>query len=209
MRRAMGKKDAKLMADMKKEFVEGAVRLEVPKKAAEDIFDLIEKFAKYGFNKSHSVAYSVIAYQTAYLKAHYPAEYMAATLTSEIGDTDKIVPLIDDCRRAGISVLPPDINESGKDFAVVGGAIRFGLVAIKGVGGSAIESVVVAREKEGPFQEHRTANPAPAQIATACPVRTASRVRCCRTVAHGPRPSNRTRPPAPAPPGTSCSPAGG
>ena len=151
MRRAMGKKDAKLMADMKKEFVDGAVRLEVPKKAAEDIFDLIEKFAKYGFNKSHSVAYSVIAYQTAYLKAHYAAEYMAATLTSEIGDTDKIVPLIDDCRRAGIRVLPPDINESGKDFTVVGGVIRFGLVAIKGVGGSAIETVVAARVNEGPF----------------------------------------------------------
>jgi DNA polymerase-3 subunit alpha len=114
MRRAMGKKDAKLMADMKKEFVEGATRQAVPRAAAEDIFDLIEKFAKYGFNKSHSVAYSIIAYHTAYLKAQYPAEYMAATLSSEIGNTDKIVPLIDDCRRAGIEVLPPDVNESDK-----------------------------------------------------------------------------------------------
>lgn len=153
MRRAMGKKDARLMADMKKEFVEGAIRLEIPRRAAEEIFDLIEKFAKYGFNKSHSVAYSVIAYQTAYLKAHYAAEYMAATLTSEIGDTDKIVPLIDDCRRAGIRVLPPDVNESDKAFTVVNGAIRFGLVAIKNVGENAIASVVAARRADGPFRD--------------------------------------------------------
>ncbi len=152
MRRAMGKKDARAMADMKKEFVEGATKQSVPRKAAEDIFDLIEKFAKYGFNKSHSVAYSIIAYQTAYLKAHYPAEYMAATLSSEIGNTDKIVPLIDDCRRAGIQVLPPDVNESDKDFTVVNGAIRFGLVAIKNVGENAIASVVTARTEDGPFR---------------------------------------------------------
>lgn len=152
MRRAMGKKDKDLMANMKKEFVAGAVGRGVDKKPAEDIFDLIEKFASYGFNKSHSVAYSVIAYQTAYLKAHYPAEYMAATLTSEIGNPDKIPPLIDDCRHGGIQVLPPDVNESGKDFTVVHGAIRFGLVAIKNVGQSAIESVVLARIAKGFFK---------------------------------------------------------
>ena len=152
MRRAMGKKDAKLMADMKKEFVEGAMKQSVPRKAAEDIFDLIEKFAKYGFNKSHSVAYSIIAYQTAYLKAHYPAEYMAATLSSEIGNTDKIVPLIEDCRRAGIQVLPPDVNESDKDFTVHSGAIRFGLVAIKNVGENAIANVVMSRTEGGIFK---------------------------------------------------------
>jgi DNA polymerase-3 subunit alpha len=152
MRRAMGKKDKDLMANMKKEFVDGAVERGVAAKPAEEIFDLIEKFESYGFNKSHSVAYSVIAYQTAYLKAHYRAEYMAATLTSEIGNTDKIPPLIDDCRHGGIRVLPPDVNESGKDFTVVNGAIRFGLVAIKNVGQSAIENVVKARNIKGPFK---------------------------------------------------------
>jgi DNA polymerase-3 subunit alpha len=152
MRRAMGKKDKLLMANMKKEFVEGAMKLRTAKKSAEEIFDLIEKFASYGFNKSHSVAYSVIAYQTAYLKAHYAAEFMAATLSSEIGDTDKIVKLIDDCRHNGIEVLPPDVNESSKDFQVIKGAIRFGLVAIKNVGEGAIERVVAAREEGGKFE---------------------------------------------------------
>jgi DNA polymerase-3 subunit alpha len=152
MRRAMGKKDKALMADMKKEFVDGAVKLGTQKRLAEEIFDLIEKFASYGFNKSHSVAYSVIAYQTAYLKAHYPAEFMAATLSSEIGDTDKIVKFIDDCRKSGIEVLPPDVNESGKDFQVVRGAIRFGLVAIKNVGEGAIDTVIRARQEGGKFE---------------------------------------------------------
>jgi DNA polymerase-3 subunit alpha len=152
MRRAMGKKDKVLMATMKKEFVEGAVKLGTANRSAEEIFDLIEKFASYGFNKSHSVAYSVIAYQTAYLKAHYAAAFMAATLSSEIGDTDKIVKLIDDCHRNGIEVLPPDVNESGKNFQVVRGAIRFGLVAIKNVGEGAIEHVVAARERGGKFE---------------------------------------------------------
>jgi DNA polymerase III subunit alpha len=152
MRRAMGKKDKDLMANMKKEFVDGAMARSVEKGAAETIFDLIEKFASYGFNKSHSVAYSVIAYQTGYLKAHYPAEYMAATLTSEIGNPDKIPALIDDCRHCGIRVLPPDVNESNNDFTVVNGGIRFGLVAIKNVGHGAIENVVGARTEKGPFK---------------------------------------------------------
>jgi DNA polymerase-3 subunit alpha len=134
MRRAMGKKDKVLMAEMKKEFVSGAVDRGAGKRQAEEIFDLIEKFASYGFNKSHSVAYSVIAYQTAYLKAHYAAEFMAATLSSEIGDTDKIVKFIGDCRKSGLEVLPPDVNESEKDFQVVSGAIRFGLVATRSSG---------------------------------------------------------------------------
>ncbi len=152
MRRAMGKKNKDEMAKMKVEFIGGAVALGTQKKLAGDIFDLIEKFASYGFNKSHSVAYSVVAYQTAYLKANYPAEYMAATLSSEIGDTEKIVGLIDDCRKLGIEVLPPDVNESGIDFQVVNGAIRFGLCAIKGVGESAIQSVIKAREEQGKFE---------------------------------------------------------
>ncbi len=152
MRRAMGKKDKNLMAEMKKEFVDGAVGLGTSKKVAGEIFDLIEKFASYGFNKSHSVAYSVVAYQTAYLKAHYPAEYMAATLTSEIGNTDRIVMLIDDCRKMGIKVLPPDVNESGTNFTVVNGDIRFGLCGIKNVGESAVESIIKARTEQGNFR---------------------------------------------------------
>jgi DNA polymerase-3 subunit alpha len=152
MRRAMGKKNKDEMAKLKNEFIEGAVALGTQKKLAGEIFDLIEKFASYGFNKSHSVAYSIVAYQTAYLKANYPAEYMAATLSSEIGDTDKIVGLIDDCRKMGINVLPPDVNESEIDFKVVNGDIRFGLCAIKGVGEHAIESVIKAREVGGKFE---------------------------------------------------------
>jgi DNA polymerase-3 subunit alpha len=151
MRRAMGKKDKALMAEMKKEFVEGAVGRGIAQKTAIEIFELIEKFASYGFNKSHSVAYSVIAYQTAYLKAHYPAEFMAATLSSEMGNTDRVVKFIDDCRKMDINVLPPDVNESLNDFRVVPEGIRFGLCAIKNVGQGAIDSVITARSKDGKF----------------------------------------------------------
>jgi DNA polymerase-3 subunit alpha len=153
MRRAMGKKDKALMAEQKKEFIAGALQNGIEKKTASDIFDLIEKFASYGFNKSHSVAYSVLAYQTAYLKAHYPAEYMAATLSSEMGDTDKIVLFIDDCRKMGIAVLPPDVNESGVNFVATPNGIRFGLSAIKNVGVSAVEQIVQSRQEKGPFRD--------------------------------------------------------
>ncbi|HLE32126.1 MAG TPA: DNA polymerase III subunit alpha [Bacteroidota bacterium] len=153
MRRAMGKKDKSLMAEQKKEFVVGALSNGIDKKTASEIFDLIEKFASYGFNKSHSVAYSVLAYQTAYLKAHYPAEYMAATLTSEIGDTDKIVLFIDDCRKMGIDVLPPDVNESRVDFVVTPKGIRFGLSAIKNVGVGAVEQIVLVRGEGTRFND--------------------------------------------------------
>jgi DNA polymerase III subunit alpha len=147
MRRAMGKKDPATMQALKGEFVEGAAKKDgTPARIAEEIFDLILKFAAYGFNKSHSVAYSVVAYQTAYLKAHYPAEYMAATLTSEINNTDKIVLFIDDCRKLDIDVLPPDVNESDAKFNVTKEGIRFGLAAIKGVGSTAVESIITARE---------------------------------------------------------------
>ena len=152
MRRAMGKKDKNLMGTLKEEFVKGSVQQGTSSKVAGEIFDLIEKFASYGFNKSHSVAYSVLAYQTAYLKAHYPSEFMAATLSSEMSNTDRIVKLIDDCRKLGINVLPPDVNESGKDFSVVKGDIRFGLCAIKNVGESAIDSVIKTRSEDGLFQ---------------------------------------------------------
>ncbi len=151
LRRAMGKKDKELMARQKKEFMEGAVKKGIDKRTAGDIFDLIEKFASYGFNKSHSVAYSVLAYQTAFLKAHYPAEYMAATLSSEMADTDKIVVLIEDCRKLGMKVLPPDVNESDVTFTVMPKGIRFGLSAIKNVGVSAVETIVKARVEHGRF----------------------------------------------------------
>jgi DNA polymerase III subunit alpha len=153
LRRAMGKKDKELMAKQKKEFVESAVTKHVERKVAAEIFDLIEKFASYGFNKSHSVAYSVLAYQTAYLKAYYPAEYMAATLSSEMDNTDKIVILIDECRKLGLEVLPPDVNESGVNFVVVPKGIRFGLSAIKNVGVGAVEQVVKARSEKGRFKD--------------------------------------------------------
>ncbi len=152
MRRAMGKKDKKIMEGLKAEFIDGAQKAnKLSAKLAGEIFDLIEKFASYGFNKSHSVAYSVVAYQTAYLKAHYPAEYMAATLTSEISNTDKIVLFIDDCRKLGIEVLPPDVNESERDFTVTKGGIRFGLAAIKNVGSNAVDAIVKARTEKGKF----------------------------------------------------------
>ena len=153
MRRAMGKKDKELMARQKKEFTEGALKNGIDKKKASEIFDLIEKFASYGFNKSHAAAYSVLAYQTGYLKAHYPAEYMAATLSSEMDNTDKIVLLIDDCRKLGIAVLPPDVNESGVKFSVTQSGIRFGLSAIKNVGVSAVEQIAQTRAERGKFTD--------------------------------------------------------
>lgn len=152
MRRAMGKKSKELMADQKAEFISGAVSRSFTKKAAADIFDMIEKFASYGFNKSHSVAYSVLAYQTAYLKAHYPAEYMAAAISAEIGDTDYVVRLIEDCRKMSIDVLPPDVNESSTRFVVTATGIRFGLSAIKNVGVGAVEDIIRSRASEGRFR---------------------------------------------------------
>jgi DNA polymerase-3 subunit alpha len=152
MRRAMGKKDKMLMARLEKEFLSGATSKGMNRKTAAEIFTLIEKFASYGFNKSHSVAYSIIAYQTAYLKAHYPAEFMAAILTSETGNTDKIVLYINDCRKNGINVLPPDVNESHSTFVVTRDGIRFGLSAVKNVGENAVESIVREREKNGLFE---------------------------------------------------------
>ncbi|MFC1516977.1 DNA polymerase III subunit alpha [Candidatus Margulisiibacteriota bacterium] len=151
MRRAMGKKKVSEMAKMKELFMEGAATKKVPKDKAEKVFDLCAKFAEYGFNKSHSAAYAVISYQTAYLKANYPLEFMAALLTSVSGDTEKVCEYIAECNRMGIEVLPPDINESGKNFTVVRGAIRFGLSAIKNVGEGAIENIIEMRNKDGSF----------------------------------------------------------
>ncbi|RMI26797.1 MAG: DNA polymerase III subunit alpha [Calditrichaeota bacterium] len=152
LRRAMGKKKKEVMAKMQVEFIEGCVKNGIDKKTAQQIYDLIFKFASYGFNKSHSAAYAVLAYQTAYLKRHYPAEFMAATLTSEINDPKRIVILIEECKRMGLEVLPPDINRSGAYFEVPEpGKILFGLTAIKNVGKSAIRNILKVRKEVGRF----------------------------------------------------------
>ncbi len=153
LRKAMGKKKPEVMAKQRKIFVDGAVSHGgMDRKQAEDLFDLIEMFAGYAFNKSHSAAYGYITYQTAYLKAHHPVEFMAALLTSEKDNTDKVVTYIQEARAMGIPVLGPDINESQMDFTAAGGRIRFGLGAIKGVGDSAIGSILAARDDgSGPF----------------------------------------------------------
>ncbi|MBI1908617.1 MAG: DNA polymerase III subunit alpha [Deltaproteobacteria bacterium] len=154
LRRAMGKKNPEVMAEQRDRFLKGAHENRIPPKKAEKIFDLMAKFAEYGFNKSHSAAYALIAYQTAYLKAHFPVEYMAALLTHEMGNSDKVMLLIADARAHGLSVLPPDVNESYTGFSVVGPAeIRFGLAAVKNVGTAAIESLIETRKKEGRLPE--------------------------------------------------------
>jgi DNA polymerase-3 subunit alpha len=151
LRKAMGKKDRDLMAAQKAKFVVGCRTNRIEGKKAERIWELIEKFAGYGFNKSHAACYGLVAYQTAYLKANYPVEYMAALLTSEMEKTDKIVQYMDECRAMGLSVVPPDVNLSGSKFTVAGDTIRFGLAAIKNVGTTAIESIIALRETTGPF----------------------------------------------------------
>jgi DNA polymerase III subunit alpha len=151
LRRAMGKKKAEEMAKQRDRFVKGALERGHPQKKVEKIFDFMEQFAGYGFNKSHSAAYAYLAYITAYLKAHYPLEFLSALLTSETGNTAKVVKYINECRDMGIRVLSPDVNKSDKDFTPDGDAIRFGMNAIRNVGASAVESVIAAREKDGPF----------------------------------------------------------
>jgi len=145
LRKAMGKKIVEIMARHRERFVQGAVENKVPEKRAGKLFDLIEKFGGYGFNKSHSAAYALIAYHTAYLKAHFPVEFMASLLTSEMHSTDGVVKFIAECRHHDIPILPPDINESNIEFMVAGSQIRFGLVAVKNVGESAIESIIACR----------------------------------------------------------------
>jgi len=152
LRRAMGKKDPAVMAKEKEPFLAGAKAQGIDPKKAEAIFDQMAKFAEYGFNKSHSAAYALIAYQTAYLKAHYPVEFMAALLSCDMDSTDKVLKSISDCREQGIEVLPPDVNTSGQSFTVVGNSMRFGLGAVKGVGAGAVESIIEAR-KDGPFSD--------------------------------------------------------
>ena len=151
LRRAMGKKKPEEMAQQRERFVQGAVQRGYPQKKIEKIFDLMAQFAGYGFNKSHSAAYALLAYHTAYLKTHFPVEFMAALLTSVTGNTDDVVKYINECREMGISVEPPDINFSAANFTPHGKAIRFGLAAVKNVGHNAIESIIAGR-KENRYQ---------------------------------------------------------
>jgi DNA polymerase-3 subunit alpha len=157
--KAISKKKASTIQKEKERFVAGSVSKGLKKQQAEDIFELIERFAGYGFNKSHSTRYAIIAYQTAYMKVYWPVEYMAALLTYEMGDTDKVVMYIAECGDMGIEVTAPDINESGVDFTPLykeengkKGMIRFGLAAVKGVGEKAVEQLIIARKKVGQFQ---------------------------------------------------------
>lgn len=150
LRRAMGKKKIEEMAKQKELFLQGAQQRGHDPQKAKQLYDNIANFAEYGFNKSHSAAYALIGYQTAYLKAQYPVEFMAALLTEDMGNTDKVVKNINEVRSQGISVLPPDINASQHNFTVHEGAIRFGLGAVKGTGQAALEAVLEARQ-DGPF----------------------------------------------------------
>jgi DNA polymerase-3 subunit alpha len=151
LRRAMGKKKPEIMAAERERFLKGADEQGIDSQKAQQVFDLMEKFAGYGFNKSHSAAYGLIAYQTAYLKAHYPLEFMAALLTCDVNNTNNVVKFISECREKRIQVLPPDVNKSDKVFTVIDEGIRFGLAAVKNVGEGAIDVILETRESDGEF----------------------------------------------------------
>ncbi len=154
LRRAMGKKKADEMARMEGEFIEGARRNGIDEKAARAIWEMMARFAEYGFNKSHAVAYALLAYQTAYLKANYPAEYMAAVLSNNMGSLDKVYRYISEAKRMGIRILGPDINESRYHFSVsADGHLRFGLGAVKNVGEKAVRHIIEERDRRGPFRD--------------------------------------------------------
>ncbi len=152
LRRAMGKKKVAEMDRQREVFVTGALDRGVSEKIAHEVFDMMAKFAGYGFNKSHAAAYSVVAYQTAYLKANYPPEFMAAALTNEMNDTKKLTVVLEEARHLGIEVLPPSVNQSQATFSVEGDRVRFGLAAIKGAGLGAIECIIDARDGDVPFR---------------------------------------------------------
>lgn len=152
LRAAMGKKDKAKMAKLRTKFIDGAVERGIAQQTVEALFDGIAKFAEYGFNRAHSAAYGVIAYQTAYLKANYTLEYMTALLINMEGSFDRVATAIVDCRLRGIDVLPPDINESRTDFSMTDARILFGLAAIKNVGRHAVDSIVALRDEGGPFK---------------------------------------------------------
>ncbi len=153
LRKVIGKKKQKVMEKHRARIIKGATKNGVNPKTAEKVFQLIEKFGGYGFNKSHSAAYAMIAYQTAYLKAHYPVQFMTALLTQDMGNQEKTIKNIAECREMGIEILQPGINESQADFSIAGGKIRFGLAAVKNVGLKAVESIIEEREVHGPFQD--------------------------------------------------------
>ncbi len=153
LRKAMSKKQPEVMAEERRNFVDGSVANGIDQLIAEEVFGLIEYFGGYAFNKSHSAGYAVLAFQEAYLKVHYPVAFMAALLSNSMSNTDEIVVLINECRKMGIEVLPPDVNGSDKTFAVEGDFIRFGLCAIKNVGQGAVESIVEARKEHGSFED--------------------------------------------------------
>src|SRR5208282_3508747 len=155
LRRAMGKKKVEEMQKQRERFVKGcAEKNKIPAAKANQIFDLLEKFAGYGFNKSHAAAYAIVAYQTAYLKANYPVEFFCAMMTNDMANTEKLSEYIAEAREFGIEVLQPDVNESGVFFApaATGKAIRFGLAAIKGVGEAAVEAILKSRKEVGTFK---------------------------------------------------------
>jgi len=151
LRRAMGKKIPEVMEKEREKFMNGALANNIPEDKATYVFDLMAKFAGYGFNKSHSAAYALIAYQTAFLKAHYPAQFLAALLSCDVDNTDKVVKYINECKQMGIDVLPPDINESDHDFTVIKDRIRFGLAAVKNVGDAALDSIIEERATHGTY----------------------------------------------------------
>jgi DNA polymerase-3 subunit alpha len=154
IRRAMGKKKPGVMDALSHEFIEGMIANGIEEKLANSIFEMVERFARYGFNKSHAVGYALIAYQTAYLKTHYPAEFLAATMSSEMSrDSSRFMILVDECKKAGVEVLPPDVNESDFDFTVSGNKIRFGLGAVKNVGENPVKSILETRKVKGNFTD--------------------------------------------------------
>src|SRR5439155_3930955 len=157
--KAISKKTVDVIAKFQPQFIAGCVAKGIDEYKAEEIFDLILKFGGYGFNKSHSTRYAIVAFQTAYMKTYHPVEYMAAVLTFEMGSTEKVVEYIEECRKMGLKVLPPDVNVSDTDFTPVygdngtkEGTIRFGLCAVKGVGQKAVEGVIEERKNKGPFR---------------------------------------------------------
>ncbi len=147
LRKAMGKKIEELMIELKSDFIKGASSKGIPEEKAESLFNLMAAFGKYGFNKSHSAAYAYLSYITAYLRVHYPLEFFAANLSNEMGDTNKILKFLNECKAIGIEIKGPDINESERFFTITENSIRFGLEAVKGVGGSALESIIKERQK--------------------------------------------------------------
>jgi DNA polymerase-3 subunit alpha len=152
LRRAMGKKDAEAMAKERTKFVEGAQRVnQIDEKTANSIFDILNKFAGYGFNKSHSAAYAILSYQTGFLKANYPVQFMAAMLSSELGNSEKVSHFVAECEAMGLKVLGPDVNESREMFTPVGEKIRFGLAGVKGVGELAAQKIIAERDAKGPY----------------------------------------------------------